>query len=71
MCDMGDTLLNYIKRMYANSLAYARVKEDDIEYLIFESGVRLGCIMYSCLFNEYIDGVMKEVKTELKRELDF
>ena len=34
----------------------------EIEYLTIERGVKQGCIMSPCLFNLYMDAVMKEVK---------
>ena len=36
--DMGGKLLNGIKSMYVNNLAYARVKGGESEYLRIDSG---------------------------------
>ena len=34
---------------------------------MIDSGVRQGCIMFPCLFNVYMDAVMKEVKMGIGR----
>ena len=62
MYDVGCKFLNGIKSMYVNSLACVRVKVGKSECFMIDSSVRQGCIMSPCLFNVYIDGVMKEGK---------
>ena len=62
MYDVGGKLLNGIKSMYVNSLAYVRVKGGESECCRINSGVRKGRIMFPWLFNVYMDAVMKEVK---------
>ena len=63
---MSGKLLNGIKSMYANSLAFVRVG-DESECFRVDSGVRQGRIMSALLFNVYIDTVMKEVKMGMGR----
>ena len=65
--DVGGKLLSGIKNMYVNSSACGRVKGGASERFSIYSGVRQGCIMFSWLFNVYMDGVMKEVKMGLGR----
>ena len=62
MYDVGGNLLNGIKSVYVNSLAFVRVKGGKSECFVIDSGVRQGCDMYPLLFNVYMDAVMKEVK---------
>ena len=61
MYDVGGKLLNGIKSMYVNSLAYLRVKGRESECLRTNSGVRQVYIMSPWHFDVYIDAVM-EVK---------
>ena len=65
---MDSKLLNGIKSMNVNSLAYIRVTECESEYFRIDSGVRHGCIMSPWLFNAYMDTVMKEVKMGIGRK---
>ena len=62
MYGVSCKILSEIKIMYVNSLAYVRVKGGDIECFRIESDVRQDCVMFSWLFNVYMDTVMKEVK---------
>ena len=62
MHDVGGKLLSGIKSMYVDSLACVRVKGGESECFRIDSAVRQGCIMSPCLFNAYMDGVLKEVK---------
>ena len=39
-----------------------RVKWGESERFKIDSEVRQGCIVFLCLFNVYMDGVMKDVK---------
>ena len=48
--------------MYVDSSACVRVKGGDSEQFRIDCEVRHGCIMSPCLFNVYMDRVMKEVK---------
>ena len=56
-----------IKDMYVDSSACVRVKGGDSERFRIDIGVRQGRIIYPCLFNAYMDLVMKEVKMGLGR----
>ena len=67
MYDVGGKLLNGIKGMYVNSLAYVRVKGGESECFRINSGMRQRCIMSPWLFNVYIDPVMTEVKMGMGR----
>ena len=59
MYDVGGILLNGIKSVYVNSLACVRVKGGESECFRIDSGVRQVCIMFSWLFNVYMDAVIK------------
>ena len=60
--DVGSKLLNDIRSMYVNSLAYVRVKGGENKCFRTTSGVRQRCIMSPWLFNIYMETMMKEVK---------
>ena len=63
MYDVDSKLLNGIKNIYIDSLACVRMKRDEKECFRIESS----CIMSHCLFNVYMDAVMKEVKMRIRR----
>ena len=63
----GDKLLSGVKSIYFNSLACVRVKGVESEWFLIDSGVRQGCIISPCLFNGYMDAVMKEVRNGMGR----
>ena len=56
-----------IKSMNIDSSACVRIKGSESEQFRIESGVRQGCIMYPSLFNDYMEGVMREVKMRMGR----
>ena len=56
-----------IRSMYVYSSACVRIKGDESGKFRIDSGVRQGCIMSPLLFNVYMDGVIKEVKTGMGR----
>ena len=61
------SILNSIKGMFVNSLAYVRVKGGESEFFRINRGVRQGCIISLWLFNVYMDAVMKKVKVWMGR----
>ena len=65
--DMGDKLLNNIKRIYVNSLACVRIKRGENKCFRIYSGMRQSCIMSPQALNVYMDAVMKELKKEIKK----
>ena len=67
MYDVGSKLLNGIKSIYVNSLAYVRVKGGKGGCFRINNGVRQGCIMSPWLFNVYMDALMKEMKMGMGR----
>ena len=60
--------MNGIKSMYVNSSVWVIVKGCESERFRIDSGVRQGCIMSPCIFNVYMDGVMKKVKMRNGKE---
>ena len=70
MYDMSGKLLSGIKSMYVDNLACVRVKGGESECFRIDSGVRKGCIMSPCIFNVYMDTVVKVVKVEMGRRVD-
>ena len=62
MYDVGSKLLNGIKIMYINNLAYVRIKINESECFRINSSMRQGSIMSPRLFNVYMDAVIKELK---------
>ena len=67
MYDVGGKLLNGIKSVYVNSLAFVRIKACENESFRIDSGVREVCIMSPWFFNVYKDAVMKELKVGMGR----
>ena len=59
MYDVGGKLLNKIKSMYVNSLAFTQVKVGESKYSRIDNGVRQGCIISPWFFKVYMDAVMK------------
>ena len=57
---MGGKLPNGTNIMHVISLACVRVSEGESKYFRIDSGVRLGCIMSSYIFNVCMDAVIKE-----------
>ena len=64
---MDGKLLSGINSMYANSIAYIRVKGGESEYFRIEKALRQVCIMCSWLFNVYMNTEMKKVKMGMGR----
>ena len=64
---VGVKLLSEITSMYVDSLACVRIKGGESEQFRIDGVVRQGCVMSPCLFNVYMDGVMKEVKMGMGR----
>ena len=67
MWDRGGKLFNRIKSMHVESLACVRVKGGDSDRFWTDSGVRQGCIMSPCLFNVYMNVVMKKAKIGMEK----
>ena len=65
--DLYGKLLNDVKSMYPNSLACIRLKVGESEHFRINSGVRQGCIISLCIFNVFMDAVMKEMKMGMGR----
>ena len=63
---MGGKLLNDIKSMCSNSLAFVRVKGCESECFMINSGVRQVCIMSPWLFN-VTNAVMMDLKMGMGR----
>ena len=64
---LGGKLLGGIKGTYVHSLGCVRVKGGESERFRIDSRVRQCCFMFPCLFNVYLDTVMKDVKMGMKR----
>ena len=67
MYDVGGNLLNGIKSVYVNSLAFVRVKGGKSECFRIDSAVKQVCIMSPWHFNVYMDTVMKKLKMGMGR----
>ena len=67
MYDVGGKLLNGIKSVYVNSVAYVRVKRCDSECFRIDSGVRQECIISPWFFNVCMSAVMKDLKIRMGR----
>ena len=58
---VGGKLLKAVQSFYVDSRAYVRVVNDSSEWFPFNVGLRQGCVMSPWLFNEYMDGAVREV----------
>ena len=56
-----------MKGIYANSLAYVRVKGGESECFRIDSGLKQEYVMSLSLFNAYMDAGIKEVKIGMWR----
>ena len=54
-----------MQSFYVDSRACVRVGNDVSEYFPVNVGLRQGCVMSPCLFNVYIDGVVREVNVRV------
>ena len=63
----GGKPLGGIKSMYVHSLGWVRVKLGGSGRFRIDTGVRQGHIMSPCLFNMYMDSVMKEMEMGMRR----
>ncbi len=59
---MGGKLLNAIKSFYEEASACVRISGETSEHFEIKVGLRQGCVMSPWLFNNYLDGVMREMK---------
>ena len=65
---VGGKLLKAVQSFYVDSRACVRVGMDVSEWFPVNIGLRQGCVMSPCLFNVYMDGVVREVNAAvLKR----
>ena len=54
-----------MKSLYVGSKAYVRVGNEVSEWFPMRVGLRQGCVILPCLFNLYIDGVVREVNVRV------
>ena len=62
---VGRQLLEGIKKFYGEASACVRMAEEQSENFPIGVGVRRGCVMPPWLFPIFMDGCMKEIKTEV------
>ena len=58
---LGSRLQKIVGSFYVNSRACVRVGNNVSEWFPVRVGLRQGCVMSSCLFNIYIDGMVREI----------
>ena len=67
-----EKLLKAVQSFYIYSSACIQVGNDVSEWLLVYLGLRQGCAMSPCLFNVYMDGVVREVNVRvLGKGLEF
>ena len=66
MYGVGSKLLAGVKSFYDGSRACVRVSGSESEWFGVKVGLRQGCVMSPWLFNVFIDGVVREVKSRLE-----
>ncbi len=59
---VGGKLLNTIKFFHEHAFACVKISEETSEHFEIKVGLRQGCVMSPCLFNIYMDGVMRVMK---------
>ena len=62
---VGGKLLKAVQRFYVDNKAFVRVGNDVSEWFPVNVGLRQGCVMSPCLFNVYMDGVVREVNVKV------
>ena len=63
---VGGKLLKAVQSFYVDSRACVRVINDVSEWFPVNVGLRQGCVMYTWLFNVYMDGVVREVNVRVR-----
>ena len=58
---VGGKIFEAVQIFYIDSRACVRVGNDVSEWFPVNVGLRQGCVMSPCLFNEYMDTVVREV----------
>ena len=64
--DLVGKLLNAIEGIDVHNLACGRVKGNENELFKIDRSERQGCVMYTWFSFVYVNGVMKEVKMEMR-----
>ena len=67
---MGGQLLQGIKAFYQNASSYVRVDGELSDSFNIKVGVRQGCVMSLWLFNEYMDGVISQMKAKVVAKME-
>ena len=62
---IGGRLLQGVKSLYVGSKACVRVGNEVSEWFPVRVRLRQGCVMSPWLFNLYIDGVVREINTQV------
>ncbi len=64
MYGVGGKLLKGVRSFYENASASVWMNGELSESFKVEVGVRQGCVMSPWLFNNYMDGCIREMKSE-------
>ena len=62
---VGAKLLKAVQSFYVGSRACVRVGNDVSEWFPNNIGLRQGCVMFTWLFNVYMEGVVREVNVRV------
>ncbi len=62
---VGGKLLSAIKSSYEEASACVKISGETSEHFEIKVGLRRGCVMSPWLFNIYMDGVMREMKSKV------
>ena len=54
-----DHLICLLRNLYAGQEATARIGHGTMEWFLIKKGICLGCILTPCLFNLYVEYVMR------------
>ena len=61
----GGKLLKAVESFYVDIISCVRVGNDVSEWFPVNAGLRQGCVMSPCLFNVYMDGVVRQVNVRV------
>ena len=59
-----DHLICFLKNLYAGQEATDRTRHGTIDWFQIRKGVHQGCILSPCLFNLYVEYIMRNVGLE-------
>ncbi len=66
ICGVAGKLLSAIKSLYEEESACVKISGETSEHFEIKVGLRQRCVMSPWLFNVYMDGVMRKMKSKVR-----